>query len=132
MMQRGLQDGKADRGMMQRGRKRAGEGDWIGVDRDAVEMMLGEPDDVDPKLVRQPRLGQGLVDNRAVRAPDRGNRETGNCRTSRGPPYRSAPSRTDGAAAVKTGGRILQWAPSGFAKLTGRRRALHRRSAGIS
>ena len=66
MMQRGLDDGEAEPRVTQRGGQRAGQGDRIGIDRDAVEMVLGQPDHVGAQLVGQRRLAQGLLDHRAV------------------------------------------------------------------
>ena len=66
MVQRGLDDGEAEPGMTQRGGQRAGEGDRIGIDRDAIEMVLGQPDHIDAQFVGQRRLAQGLLDDRAV------------------------------------------------------------------
>src|SRR5260221_12453434 len=51
---------------MRRGRECDGEDDRIGIGRDAVEMMLGEPDNVGSELVGQQRLAHRLVDDLAV------------------------------------------------------------------
>jgi len=37
--------------------------DRVAIDRDAVKMILGEPDHLHPELVSQPRLPQRLVDD---------------------------------------------------------------------
>src|SRR4029077_12767916 len=66
MVQRRLDHGKAEPGVMHRGGERAGEADRIGIDRDAVEMMLGEPDNVGSELVGQERLAHRFVDDLAV------------------------------------------------------------------
>src|SRR6185437_10246161 len=66
VVQRGLHDREADPGMLQRSREHAGDPDRIGIDGDAVEMVLGQPDDVDAERIGQHRLADRLVDHRAV------------------------------------------------------------------
>ena len=66
VMQRGLQDRKAERAAFQRDGQCAGKADRVGIGADAVEMMLAEPDDIDPELVGQHRLAQRFVDDDTV------------------------------------------------------------------
>ena len=66
MVQRGLEHREAEPGMAQRGGERPRERDRVGVDRDAVEMMFGQPHHVGAQLVRQHRLAHGLVNHRAI------------------------------------------------------------------
>ena len=61
-----LHNRKADLAMPRRSRQCAGNRDRVDIGTYAVEMMLGEPDHVDPELVGEPSLAQRLVDHDAV------------------------------------------------------------------
>src|SRR5260370_7585054 len=100
VMKGGLDEGEGDRAAARRGGGGGGEADGGDIGAYAVEMMPGKPDAVDPQLVRQPRLGQRLVDNRAVarRIAAIGKQEIAEPHGL--PPHRSLQSRTDAAAAV--------------------------------
>jgi hypothetical protein len=66
MMKCRLHNRKADLALPRRRRQYAGKGDRVDIGAYAVEMMLGEPDYVDPEFVGQPCLAQRLVDHDAV------------------------------------------------------------------
>ena len=66
MMKCRLHNRKADLALPRRRRQCAGKGDRVDIGAYAVEMMLGEPDHVDPELVGEPGLVQRLVDHDAV------------------------------------------------------------------
>ncbi len=66
VVQRDLRDGEADLDAAGRGGQRGGKAERIDVGADAVEMVLGQPQGVEAKLLRQPGLGDGLVDHALV------------------------------------------------------------------
>src|SRR5215472_12849893 len=65
-MQGRLHDREPDLAASRRRRERARKGDRVDIGADAVEMVLGEPDHIDPELVGQPGFAQRLVDDGAV------------------------------------------------------------------
>ena len=66
VVQRRLKHGETEAGMAQTRGQRAGEPDRVGINRDAVEMVFGEPNDVDAELVGEMGLADRLVDHDAV------------------------------------------------------------------
>jgi hypothetical protein len=66
MMQRCLHNRKANLAALGRSSQRTGKADRVDIGANPVEMMLGEPNNIDPELFGQPRFAQRLVDHDAI------------------------------------------------------------------